>query len=50
MNNSAAIGYMILAMKSLDYSDKDIKGIEAEMKYQMDMKSEEQVERVYNNF
>jgi len=50
MNNSAAVGYMILAMKSLNYTDKEIKDVEQEMLYKMDMRTEEQAENKYNSF
>ena len=50
MNNSTAIGYMILAMKYLGYKDAKIKEMESEMKYQMDMRTEEQADQTYMQF
>jgi len=50
MTNSQAIGYMILAARTLDLDREVIKQLEAEMKYQMDMKTEQEAESVYNSF
>jgi hypothetical protein len=50
MSNGAAIGYMIMAAKSLGIAIDDIKALEANMKYKMDMKTEEEAERVYREF
>jgi hypothetical protein len=50
MTNSEAIGYMILAGKALEINPKIIKRFEAEMKYQMDMKGEEQAQKTYDSF
>lgn len=50
MTNNQAIGYMILAAKDMGMNEDEIKQLEAGMKYQMDRKTEEQAERVYNNF
>lgn len=50
MNNSAAIGYAIMAAKNLDLDKDTIKQLESEMKYCMDMKTEEQAEKVYQRF
>lgn len=50
MTNAAAIGYMILAAKDLKLDVKLIKQLEANMKYFMDMRTEEEAEEVYNNF
>ena len=50
MNNSAAIGYAIMAAKNLDLDKDTIKQLESEMKYCMDMKDEEQAEKVYQEF
>jgi DUF438 domain-containing protein len=50
MNNSAAIGYVIMAAKNLDMDKETIKQLESEMKYCMDMKDEEQAEKVYQEF
>lgn len=50
MTNSEAIGYMILAGKALEIDQDIIKALEHEMKYQMDMKSEEQAQKVYESF
>jgi Holliday junction resolvasome RuvABC DNA-binding subunit len=50
VNNATAIGYAILALKELGYTEKQIKDIEAEMKYQMDMTTEERAEQEYNRF
>lgn len=50
MTNGAAIGYMILAAKSLKLDHEIIKELEAEMKDQMDFKSEEQAQKAYQSF
>ena len=50
MTNSEAIGYMILAGKALEINPKIIKQFEAEMKYQMDMKGEDQAQKAYESF
>lgn len=50
MDNSSAIGYMILAGRALGLDIDLLKQLEAEMKYQMDMKTEEEATAVYNNF
>jgi hypothetical protein len=50
MSNSEAIGYMILAAKALEIDKKAIKALEAEMKWQMDMKSEDQARKAYESF
>jgi hypothetical protein len=50
MTNSEAMGYMILAGKALEFDLKIIKQLEAEMKYQMDMKGEEQARKAYERF
>ncbi len=50
MTNAAAIGYMIRAAKDLELDREVIKQLESEMKYFMDMITEEQAEQIYNNF
>jgi len=50
MTNSEAIGYMILAAKALKLEKDLIKQLEAEMKYQMDMKTEQEAEMTYKTF
>lgn len=50
MNNSAAIGYMIMAAKSLGLDKKTINQLEASMKYHMDMRTEDEASRVYEEF
>lgn len=50
MNNSQAIGYMIMAAKSLGMDDKTVKELESEMAYQMDMHAEEEAEQVYMQY
>lgn len=50
MTNSEALGYMIKAMKNLDYSEDKIKEMEAEMNYCFDMLTEEQAENIYRKF
>lgn len=50
MNNAAAIGYAIMAAKNLDLDKETVKQLEYEMKYQMDMRAEEEAENVYRNF
>jgi hypothetical protein len=49
MTNSEAIGYMILAGKALEVNPKIIKQFEAEIKYQMDMKGEDQAQKAYES-
>jgi hypothetical protein len=41
---------MILAGKVLEINPKTIKRFEAEMKYQMEMKGEQQARRAYESF
>jgi hypothetical protein len=50
MNNSAAIGYAIMAMEALIIDVKIIEKVAREMYYQMDIKDEETAERVYQNY
>ena len=50
MTNAAAIGYMILAAKDLKLDKEVIRQLESNMKYFMDMRTEEEAEEVYNNF
>lgn len=50
MNNGSAIGYMILAARALGIDKDIIKKLESEMTYQMDMKTEDQAETVYQQF
>jgi Holliday junction resolvasome RuvABC DNA-binding subunit len=50
MTNEAAIGYAILALKELGYSEEEIRKIEKEMLYFMDMKTEEEAHEVYRKF
>ena len=50
MNNGTAIGYAIMAAKSLELNKDIIKQIESEMNYCMDTKTEEQAEEVYRSF
>ncbi len=50
MNNGAAIGYAIKAAKELGLSDKQIRYLECEMKHQMDIRTEEQAEKAYQEF
>lgn len=47
MNNSAAIGYMILAAKRLGLDVETIKQLDRMMYDMMDVKSEEEAEEVY---
>lgn len=49
MNNSTAIGYGLIALKSLGYSKKELEKFEAEMNYQLDMNTEDEAEEVYRN-
>jgi hypothetical protein len=44
MTNEQAKGYVIIAMKELGYPMKDIKKVIGEMKYWMDILSEEEAE------
>ena len=51
MNNGAAIGYMISAMKRAGYDREAIQQIHDEMEDIMDMwLDEDQAEKVYQNF
>lgn len=50
MTNSAAIGYMILAMMTLGYDVEAIKEMEDMMTYHIDMKTEVQAVNIYNCF
>lgn len=50
MTNGAAIGYMILAAKAMGLDEDTIKRIEAGMTYQMDMKTEDEAEGVYQKY
>jgi len=50
MNNSATIGYMILAARKVGLQEKEIKAIEREMQLQMDCKTEGEAEVSYRNF
>lgn len=50
MTNGAAIGYMIMAGKSMGLDEDTIKTLEAQMKYKMDMRTEEEAEKVYQSF
>lgn len=50
MNNSAAIGYAIMAMESLKIDEKIIEKVARRMYYEMDMADEETAEDVYTNF
>jgi hypothetical protein len=47
MTNSAAIGYMILAAKAFAMPKAQIKRLEREMQWQMDMKTEAEAEEAY---
>lgn len=49
MNNSTAIGYGLMTLKSLGYSKKDLVKFEAEMNHQLDMNTEEEADEVYRN-
>jgi Holliday junction resolvasome RuvABC DNA-binding subunit len=49
MTNGEAIGYGLMTLKSLGYSKKELDKFEAEMRYQMDMHSEEEADEVYRN-
>lgn len=50
MNNGAATGYMIIAAKWMGLDDKTIRALEENMYYAMDAKTEEEAEKVYQNF
>ena len=49
MNNSAAIGYMILAAKALGLDKKTIRTLESAMRSKMDIFTEDEAEETYNN-
>lgn len=49
MNNSACLGYMILAAKYIGLPVKTIKLLEAGMRTEMDFTTEEQAEKVYKS-
>jgi Holliday junction resolvasome RuvABC DNA-binding subunit len=50
MNNSAAIGYMILSLKYLGYNKEQIREAESEMNYQLDMNTEDEAEEIFRKF
>lgn len=50
MTNESAIGYAILALKKLGYRDEEIRKIESEIRYQMDMKTKEEAQEQYRQF
>ncbi len=50
MNNSAAIGYMILAAKALGWDKLEIKKLDLAMKSEMDFTTEDKAEEVYRSF
>ncbi len=50
MNNNAALGYAIMAMKNLGYDDKKIEAVIQEMRSIMDFKTEEEAEEKYMKF
>lgn len=47
MTNAAAIGYMILAAKTLDLPKETIINLERAMYYEMDFTDEEAAEKAY---
>lgn len=49
MTNAAAIGYMILAAKYIGLPEKTIKFLEAGMKTEMDLTTEEEAEQAYKS-
>jgi hypothetical protein len=49
MTNGAAIGYMILAAKSVGLDEDTIKKLDSAMYHAMDRTTEEESERVYQN-
>lgn len=50
MNNSAAIGYMILAAKDIELDDETIQKLEQNMRYFMEWTTEEKAAETYTNF
>ena len=50
MTNAAAIGYMIIAMRRLGYTEEQIKILEAEMLNRMDWVTEDFAEQVHQKF
>lgn len=50
MDNQAALGYMILAMKKNGYTDEQIQKVQGSMLYMMDMKTEEEAAEAYREF
>lgn len=50
MTNEAAIGYMILAAKNSEFSDRLIQRLEGNMQRVMDEKTEEEAELAYEKF
>ncbi len=50
MTNETAIGYMILAARSLGIDQKMINDLEEEMAEMMDLKTESEAEKAYKNF
>jgi len=49
MTNGAAIGYAMIALDNLGYSNEDIRAVEREMYRVMDDKTEEEAERHYQS-
>ncbi len=49
MTNDSARGYIILALKSLDYDNEEIEKILRELRFQFDTVNEITAEEFYNN-
>lgn len=49
MNNSAAMGYAILAGKRIGLTKKQLEQLEAAMREEMDLTSEKEAEEAYRN-
>jgi Holliday junction resolvasome RuvABC DNA-binding subunit len=50
MRNGEAIGYGLLALKSLGYSKEELKKFEDEFNYQLGTKTEEEAYRFYMKY
>lgn len=50
MTNSEAIGYAIMALKALGYTEEQIRKVEGKMLYTMDMHCEEEAGEAYRKF
>ena len=49
MNNNIIKGYVMLALKNMNYKEKEIEKILDELDYQFDIKTEYEAEKYYLN-